>query len=148
MIREIKFRAISESRLMVYGNLINHGYYAEVNHDLIGCGIQLKSGYTERIPDNKTVGQFTGLKDKNGKEIYEGDICDFLFSPESNGYLGSYPNSYKCKAQVVFEDGCFKLINLIKSNKNSRNWRSKIFISSGISQIEIIGNIHENPESL
>lgn len=84
--------------------------------------------------------QFTGLHDKNGKEIYEGDI---LFCQKT------YWNDFK-KRVVVWDDSdsCFYFRNeedAIDSDCPRKNLTSS-FISKG--QREIIGNIHENPELL
>lgn len=67
--------------------------------------------------------QFTGLLDKNGKEIYEGDILQ-LYRP-------------KQKLEVVWNEGCFIL-----------NDSSGLFLYQEHKTSEIIGNIFENPELL
>lgn len=68
--------------------------------------------------------QYTGLKDKNGKEIYEGDICKYREDT---------------KGQIRFEDGCFWF--------DCNDWSEPIYIFSAW-EFEIIGNIHENKELL
>ena len=72
--------------------------------------------------------QFTGLYDKNGKEIYEGDI---LKRPDLEiNYI------------VVFNGGCFCI-------QDSKNKHHKLKLLDGISIfLGIIGNIYENPELL
>lgn len=78
------------------------------------------------IDKNYTVEQFVGLKDKNGKEIYEGDILkrkDFLFYDGNFVFL---PVEYK---YAEWELGIRRLNDIYKSS-------------------EIVGNIHENPELL
>lgn len=70
------------------------------------------------------IEQFTGLKDKNGKEIYEGDIIDFWLS---NGY------------GVVEFKNC-QWVSTMKDKDDT--------ILTNFSDIEVIGNIHENKELL
>lgn len=84
------------------------------------------------IPE--TVGQFTGLTDKNGKKIFEGDIVEFT---------DKYTRK-KGRAKIVFEafkwkySGCYYGGNLIV-------W---LCICDKSIEFEIIGNIHDNPELL
>ena len=69
-----------------------------------------------------TVGQFTGLTDKNGTKMFEGDILDYGIS----------------KNHVVFLEGSFGIINQSEQGSSFGSYD----IDNGV----IIGNIHDNPE--
>ena len=99
--------------------------------------------------DKNTIGQYTGLKDKNGKEIYEGDIVtgtDYPFIDEGKqNYVGI----------VVFYDDVASFGYVYKCVR-----KDKRGISNGINNefeanenlicddLEVIGNIYDNPELL
>ena len=78
-----------------------------------------------------TLMQYTGMKDKNGKEIYEGDIVGILHM----------------RAEVIFEDGSFRFKWLDKITKRVRKYNEPMFKNTNI-VFEVIGNIYENKELL
>ena len=87
--------------------------------------------------------RFTGLVDKNGKEIYEGDIIESEI--KENSERGEFEDKLvKDKFIVEFHRGCFGKIGYHKDIKpllvNLNYWTIKKY--------EVIGNIHENPELL
>lgn len=81
--------------------------------------------------DGVTIEQYTGLKDKNGKEIYEGDIVE-----------NTYEDVGKVRYEVEWDCGRF-----IMTSKKPHNL---VQIGMGIypNSSKVIGNIHENPELL
>lgn len=80
----------------------------------------------EFIVDGKTVGQFTGLRDKNGKEIYEGDVI------LQQGYSGKKP------MLVRFEHGAF----IVGWHGGSSTQTRPMLIQK---RCEVLGNIYDNP---
>lgn len=95
-----------------------------------------------RLEDCELI-QCTGLKDESGNLIYEGDIVKFSFIDEVDfGNFGAKSRiKYIGKGKIIFESGCFVLINL-KTNYKIPCFDDKLRF------IKIIGNIHENPELL
>lgn len=86
------------------------------------------------IPE--TVGQYTGITDKNGKEIYEGDILKFqmyIKDTEQN-----YKNIFTHIDEVIYRDVAFRL----KDNSCA------MCVRDDIDTLEVIGNIHDIPELL
>lgn len=106
-------------------------YNAEMNNAIV----------LTQLPDYKIAEQCTGLKDKNGKLIYEGDIVAKEFSDR--------PFSSKAKSKIKnclvywHERGEFSI------KYNSDNYRCySVPHDSFIGDCEVIGNIHENPDLL
>ena len=94
----------------------------------------------------KTIGQFTGLTDKNGKRIFEGDILD-VSSDVAYGGVAVHRLGYFV---VEFHNGCFMKSALddpqLSFFDNAKRKGLYHFISTDIHKI--VGNIHDNPELL
>lgn len=91
----------------------------------------------EVIPD--TVGQFTGLCDKNGNKIFEGDIVKIAGDSNNDDW-----KNVNYIAQIVFLDGGFCAIDGTIDNYSFRRYS----LSRCEFDLEVIGNIHDNPELL
>ena len=134
--REILFRGKSViSDAWAYGTPI---FYTATNKVVMCKEYELNHNV---IPE--TVGQHTGLKDKNGERIFEGDIAkhdDYIFVVKY-GKCGGVPNDVNYGYMGFYVDGY--------------DGQTKRQIHLGLRQdicyfknIEVIGNIHDNPELL
>lgn len=83
--------------------------------------------------DGNSVGRYTGLKDKNGKEIYEGDI---LWVTDDDGCTGQIDTGV---GEVEFLEGLWYICG---------NVQNGLFDINKCRLIEVIGNIYENPDLL
>lgn len=89
--------------------------------------------------------QYTGLKDDNGKEIYDGDIIEYTFC--SHGYCGKRQTEV-----VIFKGGIFGIESDIGTDRGTipDNYMVPLsdhqFFGGHLREIKIIGNIYENPE--
>ena len=96
--------------------------------------------------DYKTIGQYTGLTDKNGVRIFEGDILD-VSSDVAYGGVAVHRLGYFV---VEFHNGCFMKSALddpqLSFFDNAKRKGLYHFISTDIHKI--VGNIHDNPEIL
>lgn len=90
-------------------------------------------GFVTNNPYGYPIMQFIGLKDKNGKEIYEKDVA----APMSNDFQPKYKGNWI----IDFEDGTFVAK---RKDGNYNQWLP--YWSYDIFAVEIIGNIYENPE--
>lgn len=124
--REIKFRAWDENKKMTY---------FELSFDVIKDGINRSCYLREAIRKgcHYELMQYTGLKDRNGKEIYEGDIIQYR---DYSGPVPITPGSKfpTTKSIVNSPENMFEGI-LLKGNGYGEP-----------KDIEVIGNIYENPE--
>ncbi|MGJ6717804.1 YopX family protein [Listeria monocytogenes] len=135
-IEELDEIGIKHKNGYVYGDLADNSHIVtgilESNDEYIcsetWCGI-----------DSKTIGQYTGLKDKNGKKIFEGDIVAFseddfhVFNSQVEYFSeDGYPAfDIKVPSDYYFDSNVFSEVSM-----------------SGLHEIEVIGNIHENLELL
>lgn len=98
--------------------------------------------------DPSTVGQYTGLKDKNGKRIFEGDIIKIDNGEQSSISVVKFGEYYP-KMFYVMMDIYFPIAQHINANgffAESTKHEDMILFKSPF--FEIIGNIHDNPELL
>lgn len=150
MKRTNKFRGFNIiSNEWVYGSLLKIGdnYHILGDNDMCEDGhhIRQESDFPTWVDPN-TIGQFTGLYDKNGKEIYDGDII-----------YSEFPDGSKTNCLIGWneENSCFGLMD-------EYNYRSKLegydfprfdnaifcnFLKHS-KKFEVIGNIYDNPELL
>lgn len=122
--RKIKFRGKDiETGEWIYGHFFQRlGHYPAIVEPRPRDG---KVMYYEIAVEDTTVGQFTGLMDKNGNEIYEGDIY-------------RYDNPDSINEVSYCAGGGFAGFDLTPAKHNENR----------LLDVEVIGNIHDNPELL
>ena len=131
MVREILFRGKNKHGTWYYG------FYTE-GYCLDGTPVSWIEVVDRRKKDTEcptvipeTVGQFTGLTDKHGKKIFEGDICRV-----SRPCVLAY-------GKITFQNGCFWFVD-----DGPGGMLRLCDVKMNGFEIEVIGNIHDNPELL
>ena len=134
--REILFR----------GKRLDNGEWVEgdlVKNSIIDCFTYVAKGIGYKVDDAEigkpikvfpsTVGQFTGLTDKNGKKIFEGDICTRspYGMPSYKTTFSVHYHNLHCAFIIADDDGRVK------------TWLHEI---TNTHDVEVVGNIHDNPE--
>jgi len=117
--RELKFRLIKDGKIVGYERWVH--YCWEYSYD----GLNWNERYI--IHDSKD--EYTGRKDKNGRDVYEGDVLASVAELDSVKVLG----------EISYTNGAFMATMPFMSFETA-------LYSFDMSTVEVIGNIYENPE--
>lgn len=126
--REFKFRVWDKKFNMMLGFKSVYINFDEGKIEVTTDTLRYEEVYTDEIEDFVLM-QYTNLKDKNGKEIYEGDILKVkLDDGEANLY-------------VKYTNGEYRVVNEGK-------WEDSLYAYMYFGDVEVVGNIYENKDLL
>lgn len=138
--REIKFRAWDKvakqmsPEFVLFGEFMLLGAVHDWQWEILGKGPEEIKDYSSLLRLNDLeIMQFTGLKDKNGKEIFEGDI---MKHPIETNWFAWF---------IEFHGACFCLRNI---GVDGYLHEPMYLTEDRVSEREIVGNIYENPDLL
>ena len=120
--------------------------------DLRYCGgkysIYSKGRKAELVQEN-TIGEYTGLKDKNGWNVFEGDICKVVYLDKRCNSSGEhYFAENIIIEEVAFYKGTFCFKTTIEDITMYRPIGFEIYEKQKIKYFEVLGNIYDNSELL
>ena len=135
--RQIKFKAWDKTRKEMF-NIITWNDPNHLEFDLTAIG-QSSDSVIELNKEDTIIMQFTGLKDKNNKDIYEGDIVKF--KPCNDMSLRKEFRDEEVKSEIIWDD------NLSRFDVNW--WGHATYHTTfPHPEMEVIGNKFKNPELL
>lgn len=143
--KEILFRGKSKvTNEWVYGDLIQHqdSFYIVESVEIMnfhGDGTDFNAIDWHKVY-NESVGQFIGIRDRNEKEVFEGDIVKYPDGDYSNSENGMDEWEVNNVGEIVYDDenAFFDVTEKIVVD------REEVFEGGG--DFEVLGNIYENPE--
>lgn len=132
--REILFRGKRvDNGEWIYGDAVQFP-----THGIVRI-VEQEPSYKDAEVDSETVGQYTGLTDKNGKKIFEGDVLNVHDQiPMFDGY-DTDEIVYNGKVMYIKNQGMY----VCEGNNNGN-----ALCALNLDKCEVIGNIHDNPELL
>lgn len=135
--REILFRGKrKDNGEWVYGYICYYGFTGEENTYIVP---NYASALYSIEVDPETVGQYTGITDDNGKKIFEGDILNVI-NPDDDDYDYITKVYFECNTLCVDVEGQ-------DYDYTSIGFAVEIW-DNECDRVEVIGNIHDNPELL
>ena len=137
--RELKFRAWDKQNNKMT-TVWSIGWKAWDSPDEVINYVEIQRDGTEKVFDHEVIlMQFTGLLDKNGVEIYEGDVCKrvFDYNDEENVFIFA----------VIWQPPTFRGKLIQETGFNYFEWPTDYFEGHRVT-VEVLGNIHETPKLL
>ncbi|MBQ9347844.1 MAG: hypothetical protein IJT94_11010 [Oscillibacter sp.] len=118
-----------------------YGSFAQVDGDafIISPFSKMNDEYGVTVPDcvqvlRETVGEFTGLVDQNGKQVFEGDYCRLTRT------------AVLAYGIITFRNGCFWFVETAMYEEGKQNWVRLCDLDVNGFKIEVKGNIHDSPK--
>lgn len=140
--RELKFRLLLDGKIVGYEKWYGGSFSFEDKYWIADpCWLYSRDGktWTPKYIFHDSKEQFTGCHDKNGKDIYEGDIIECEYYPNLPTTKGA---QLVWRGHIVYSKDTFYLYRY----GEFEGIYAVAYGGSAIKRWEVIGNIHENPE--